>query len=141
MDWTSIIQTFVAVIGFAAVVYQLNQVERNLRSATRWSIYDMASRVKQNIIDDPGLRPYFFDNKELTKDDENFNKVMAVADLFCLYLEKIATQGEGISDDNNTAWAKNYVRDVYMNCPAIRMNLNGNEKWYSKEFWEIINET
>jgi hypothetical protein len=100
-------------------VYQLGQVERSVRSATRWSIYDLAARVKQNIIDNPELRPYFHEAKEITTEDKNYEKVMAVADLFCLYLEKIATQGEGISKDNRKAWGQ-YVRDVYNNCPAFK---------------------
>jgi len=137
MDWMSTIQTSVGVIGFGALIYQLRQVERSVRSATRWSIYDLSARVKQNIIDSPELRPYFHDGKEITVDDDNYDKAMAVADLFCLYLEKIATQGEGISEQNRTSWGE-YVRDVYNNCPAIRLHLNGKESWYSDEFWEII---
>jgi len=117
----------------------LSQVERSVRSATRWSIYDLAARVKQNIIDNPELRPYFHESKEITVEDANYEKVMAVADLFCLYLEKITTQGEGISEKNRTAWEE-YVRDVYQNCPAIQLYLKGKESWYSEEFWKIIND-
>lgn len=137
MNWISIIQTAVAVIGFGAVIYQLGQVERSLRSATRWSIYDLAARVKQSIIDCPEIRPYFHEGKEITADDNNFDKVMAIADLFCLYLEKIATQGEGVSAQNRKAWGE-YVRGVYNHCPAIRLHLDGKKSWYSEEFWKII---
>ena len=138
MDWTSITQTVVAVVGFGAVVYQLGQVERSVRSATRWSIYDLAARVKQNIIDSPELRPYFYEAKAIAIDDKNHDKVMALADLFCLYLEKIATQGEGISEENRNAWDE-YVRGMYQNSPAIQLHLKGKEKWYSEEFWRVIN--
>ena len=137
MDWASIIQTGVAVVGFGAVIYQLSQVERSVRSATRWSIYDLAARVKQSIIDNPEVRPYFHESKEIFSDDDNYDKVMAVADLFCLYLEQIATQGEGISEGNKKSWG-NYVRGVYKSCPAIRVHLEGKEAWYSREFWDII---
>jgi len=137
MDWTSIIQTIVAVIGFGAVIYQLGQVERSVRSATRWSIYDLAARVKQSIVDNPEIRPYFHDGKEISLEDNNYDKVMAIADLFCLYLEKIATQGEGVSEKNRKAWGE-YVRSVYDSCPAIRLHLDGKESWYSDEFWDII---
>jgi hypothetical protein len=121
------------------VVYQLSQVERSVRSATRWSIYDLAARVKQNIIDNPEVRPYFHEAKEITAEDKNYEKVMAVADLFCLYLEKIATQGEGISEENRNAWGY-YVRGVYQNCPAIQLHLKGKESWYSEEFWKVIKD-
>ena len=137
MDLTAIIQTSVAVIGFGAVVYQLGQVERSVRSATRWSIYDLAARVKQSIIDSPELRPYFHEAREIAAEDKNYDKVMAVADLFCLYLEKIATQGEGISKENRKAWGK-YIRGVYESCPAIQLHLKGKEHWYSEEFWKIV---
>ena len=138
MDWTSSIQTIVAVIGFGAVVYQLSQVERSVRSATRSNIYDLAARVKQNIIDNPELRPYFHESKKITANDKNYDKVMAVADLFCLYLENIATQGEGVSKENRRAWGE-YIRDKYESCPAIKMHLKSNESSYSEEFWKILN--
>lgn len=76
--------------------------------------------------------------KEITKDDKNYNKVMAIADLYALYLEKIATQGEGLSSENKEAW-NNYIRDTYKNCPAIQLFLKDKETLYSEEFWNIIN--
>jgi len=100
MDWTSIIQTSVAVVGFGAVIYQLSQVERSVRSATRWSIYDLAARVKQNIIDCQEIRPYFHEGKQIEVGDKHYDKVMAVSDLYSLYLEKIASQRVGVSENN-----------------------------------------
>ncbi len=137
MDWMSVIQTGVAVVGFGAVIYQFSQVERSVRNAARWSIYDLAARVKQNIIDCPEVRPYFHESKPITDDDKNYDKVMAIADLFCLYLEQIATQSEGISKENKKAWGV-YAQGVYESCPAIQLHLKGKEGWYSEEFWEII---
>jgi hypothetical protein len=139
MEWTSIIQTVVGVIGFAAVVYQLRQVERSVRSATRWSIYDMAGRIKQNFIDNPELKPYFDENKEITAEDGDYLKVMAMADYYCLYLEKITTQAEGLSEANVNAWNE-YIRGRYSNSYVIRKHLEGKEQWYSKEFWAVINQ-
>lgn len=140
MEWTSGIQTLVAVIGFGAVIYQLRQVERSVRSAARWSIYDLAGRIKQNLIDDPELKPYFDDNKKIDSSDDNYQKVMAMADFYCLYLEKIATQGEGLSKENVIAW-NIYVRNVYTRSYAIRHYLEDKKTWYSKEFWGVINES
>ncbi len=139
MEWTSIVQTAVAVIGFGAVVYQLQQVERSVRSATRWSIYDLAGRIKQNLIDCPELKPYFDDNKKISEDEDNYLKVMAMADYYCLYLEKIATQGEGLSKENVIAWNE-YIRGAYNNSHVIREHLDNNKQWYSKEFWNVINK-
>lgn len=138
MDWTSIIQTAVAVIGFGAVIYQLGLVERSLRSTTRSSIYDLASTVKQTIIENPHLSPYFYNSKEISPNDNNYDNVMAMADLFCLYLEKIATQSEAIDKDNREAWAI-YIKDVYDQCPSIQHYLKGKENWYSHELRKTLN--
>jgi len=139
MDWVSVVQTAVAVVGFGAVLYQLNQVEKSLRSSTRSSIYSLAASLKQTMINNPELRPYFYDEKKISEGDPNFDKVMLTADLFCLYLEKIATQGEGLSSINNKAWC-NYIKGVYKTCPAIRSHLIDRESWYSDELWAIINK-
>jgi hypothetical protein len=138
MELTSLIQTAVAVVGFAAVIYQLFQVEKSLRASARSSIYSMAATVKQNIIDDPALKPYFYDGKELNSEDSNYNKVIAMADLYSLYLEKIATQSESISKDNKDAWAENYITEVYNNCPAVREHLHKHKNSYSDELWDIL---
>lgn len=137
-DWVSVIQTAVAVIGFGAVIFQLGQVEKSMRSSARASIYDLAARVKQNIVDNPELRAYFYDAKAVGPEDPNFDKVMAMADFFCLYLEKIATQSEAVSTENKSAWEE-YIQDVYANCPAIQLHVQGREDWYSEEFRAIVN--
>ncbi len=79
MDWMSVIQTGVAVVGFGAVIYQFSQVERSVRNAARWSIYDLAARVKQNIIDSPEVRPYFHESKQITTEDKTINYSIGIA--------------------------------------------------------------
>ncbi|MDX8397519.1 MAG: hypothetical protein R8K49_04275 [Mariprofundaceae bacterium] len=95
--------------------------------------------MKQTMINNPELRSYFYENKEILEADVNFDKVMLIADLFCLYLEKIATQAEGVSENNNEAWGE-YVKGIYETCPALRLHLKGRESWYSDELWTMIKD-
>lgn len=79
MDAITLIQTLIAAVGFLAVIYQLRQVEKSVRSATRSTIYNLASQVKQNLIDNPDLRPFFHEGKVISEEHKDFDRVMAVA--------------------------------------------------------------
>ncbi len=64
---------------------------------------------------------------------------MATADLFCLYLESIAAQEEGVSQSNSASW-KQYLTSMYSNSPAIRRHLEKHRDWYTPEFFDQFAE-
>jgi hypothetical protein len=127
----------VASIGFVAIIVQLRQVERGLRSSARGSIYDMAARIKELFIEHPNLRPYFLDGKPISPSDESYSLALAVADYYCLYLEQIATQGENIAPSGRQSWYQ-YAADVYARSPVLRDYLRDKAAWYAPEFWAIV---
>jgi hypothetical protein len=137
MGWTDWIQTAVAVVGVGLVVWELHEVKRGLRSTARGSIYDTAARVKDVFISKPSLRPYFFEEAPMPDDPATLREVMAVADLYCLYLEQIATHRKVITSRNRTSWER-YVRAVVHSSPAVRAHLEGKEAQYAPEFWEVV---
>lgn len=146
VQWTDIAQAvaaiagvIVALLGFLAILYQFRQLDLDLKSNTRGSIYEMAATVKQVFIDHPELMPYFFEDKEISKSDDQYQRVIAVADLYCLYLEQIATQSESISAENRLSWLK-YAAGIYRGSFVIRSYLNDKRDWYSKEFWDAVEE-
>lgn len=136
---TAVVGALVGLVGFAAVVYQLRQVERGLRGAGRSSIYDMAARLKQVFVDDPELRPYFFDGRELEESDPKYGKVVAAADFYCLYLEQIATQSGVIGSENRKQWLA-YAAGIYARSPVLRNYLADKQSWYSPAFWRAMRD-
>lgn len=137
-DVTAVLGAIIAIIGFFAVIIQLRQVEKGLRSTARGSIYDMASRIKEVFLAHPELRPYFYNNVQLEEIDQaSYDKAIVVADYFCLYLEQIITQGETISKHSRTSWFK-YTKSVYDRSPLIREYLKDKREWYPPIFWDVL---
>ncbi|WP_372719647.1 hypothetical protein [Immundisolibacter sp.] len=127
----------IAIFGFAAVLWQLRQLDKDIKGNTRTSIYDMAARIKEVFLLRPHLRPYFFDGAEIVADDKHYPEALAVADYFCLYLEQITTQKSTIAECDRMAWCQ-YAHDIYHNSPIIRAYLAGKKQWYSEPFWNVM---
>lgn len=127
----------VATVGFVAIIIQLRQVERGLRSSARGSIYDMAARVKELFLRHPDLRPYFLEGETLSPEDRRHPLALAVADYYCLYLEQIATQAENIAPSGRESWYR-YASDIYSRSPILRDYLADKRSWYAPEFWAVV---
>lgn len=136
-DVTAVVGVVIAIVGFAAVILQLRQVERGLRSSARGSIYDMGSRMKEVFMAHPNMRSYFFDGQEIDKEHDDYEVAIAIADYFCLYLEQITTQGESISTHSRNSWYR-YARDVYSNSPLLQTYLEDKRDWYAPKFWDVV---
>lgn len=73
--WTDIAQAIssvgaflVAVFGFAFVIRQLMQVENTLRKDALESLYERSFAIQSVILQDPQLRPFFYDNAPVPSD-------------------------------------------------------------------------
>lgn len=134
---SSVAGAAIAALGFAAILYQLRQLDQDMKSNTRTSIYDMAARIKEVFLNRPHLRPYFFDGQAISPDNAHYGEALAVADYYCLYLEQITTQQATIADSDRTAWCK-YAYDIYHNSPIIKAYLSDKKQWYSEPFWKVM---
>ncbi len=130
-------ETIIAALGFLAVIWQLRQLDKDLKSNTRTSIYDMAARIKDVFLSRPHLRPYFFEGVAIDDKDKDYEEALAVADYFCLYLEQISTQRETIAKQDRDAWCR-YAHDIYQNSPIIQAYLEDKREWYSRPFWQVM---
>jgi hypothetical protein len=133
----SIVGVFIAALGFFAVLLQLRQLDKDIKSNTRTSIYDMAARIKEVFLDRPHLRPYFFEGAEIPPDNAHYAEAVAVADYFCLYLEQITTQKSTIAASDRAAWCQ-YAHDTYNKSPIIKAYLADKKQWYSVPFWKVM---
>jgi hypothetical protein len=153
--WTDITQAIAAIVTAAVavpgVIFGLRQIknlddqvenlEDSVRSAARASIYDTARGVKQAFVAHPELRRYVLGPEPLPSDHADRERATALADYVCLYLEEIVTQSHTLPENTRGAWLA-YVRGVYENSPCIRSYLEdkNRKKWYSDEFWEIVQD-
>ena len=80
-------QTIVPIIGFFLIIASLffadMQIKAYIDTLNLQANQDLMSNlldVDQVFIDNPDLRPYFFDGKKISPTDRNYNKVLAIAD-------------------------------------------------------------
>lgn len=144
MDFTltfNTIANLIALGGLVILIIELKSVQNSLQASARGNIYDIATALKLSIIEHPELRKYFFDNVELDLQSKDAARVIALVDLYCLYLEQIATQSKLIPKSQRIAW-ENYIKDIYERSPAIKSYLNdeANSSYYSAELIAIINK-
>lgn len=138
---TSILSVLIAAGGFLAVIWQLRKLEQSIQESARTSIYDMAARIKEVLLERPHLRPYVFGGKteleELEADPARWNEALAIADFVCLYLEQIATQRQSIAKADRDAWCR-FASETYQNHPLLQRHLKGREHLYSEGFWAVM---
>lgn len=127
----------ISLAGFIIIILQLTNLDKNLKSSARGSIYDMSSRIKEVFLTKPHLRKYFFEGVDISSNDPLYDEVMAVADYYCLYLEQITTQKDNIAKEERSSWLR-YAHDIYHQSPVIQQYLKDKKNWYSSRFWRVV---
>lgn len=143
-DWTNVCQAVcaigslgVAVIGFAALFYQLVQLRRSVQSDTHGKLYTEDYSVVQLFLSECALRPFFYSNKPISEDDPNYSKAAIVAELLCSHFEHIILQEPNLPEHIRPRWDA-YVRAMYAQSPIIRDHLRDNKDWYSEQLHELV---
>ena len=80
VPWTAIAQVLASVIGFFFVGYQLLLLGRNTRGSAQDRLYAHYMEVCKLFMQNPHLRPYFYDNMLVPADDP---KLRAEVDAMC----------------------------------------------------------
>ncbi|MGW3624369.1 hypothetical protein [Streptomyces sp. NPDC000880] len=144
MRWTETAQAWAAIgggtvslIGLVAVVVQLRHLVENLRSSARRATYDIGIRLKDVFIEYPHLRPYFFDNLRAPADHPESGRIASIAELYCIYMQEIATQSGNVSSANRTSWLS-LLKSIHSSSPAVRAQLEDHFDWYSEELREAV---
>ena len=145
MDWIETTQAvatlaapLVGAVGLVMIWKQLRNLERSIRVTARGNIYEMIIAAKDALTQSPRMRPYFFGGKQVEQCPiEDLDLLWGIADLLCLYLERIAADLETFGDQDSQAW-RAYARDVYWQSQALQEYVLDKKPWYSESFWELL---
>ncbi|MFG2621192.1 hypothetical protein ACGFXC_26605 [Streptomyces sp. NPDC048507] len=88
-------------------------------SASYHSGTDLFMQLNMVFVEYPHVRPYFYDGKPLTRDDPNYHRAQAVAELMLDVFEWIWHRREGITEVDRQAWA-DYVGSMFALSPVLR---------------------
>src|SRR2546421_1002091 len=68
----------VTLFGFLSLRRQIKQVDLSTRGETHGDLYTHQHSITRFFIENPHLRPFFYDNKEVSSTDSEFIIIRAV---------------------------------------------------------------
>lgn len=120
------------------MVKQTQFVAESLRSNAYGVIAEQVFEVDRIFVENPGLRPYFYSGQDISEDDPNYNKVVAVAEYLLDYFESALLQ----LDLFPQVWPRSvweaYTVDSFMNSPILRRYWRSRQGWYAEEIKDLV---
>ncbi|HRH85115.1 MAG TPA: hypothetical protein PK210_12830 [Bacteroidia bacterium] len=143
-NWTQIVQAIssivvagTSVIGFVFLIFQLRQISTSIKSQNHAAIYQTSVELNKILLDNPKYIPYFFENKEMDEDDQDFKKLQLAATIATDFYEYVFTEKNNMDINMRNSWIE-YIQEAYANCVYIRLHINQNKSVLNPEFVHII---
>lgn len=131
-----ILGILVTAIGIPILYLQLRDLKASLRSSTHASIYAQAEAIRGYLIQYPELRKYFFDNINLLPTDEDYSRVLSIAEVYLNYLEQIAVLKNSFGNENLDS-LRLFTTTALGKSPIMQQHLKDNADLYSKSLHKM----
>lgn len=128
--YASIAGLLLAVIGLPILFIEIRGVQRSVRSAAHAAIYAQAADFRAHLVEYPHLRKYFFENREVDPADDEYDRVVTIAELYLNYLEHVVVTIESFGRANRASLER-FVRNAFDGSPVLRRRLVENRAAYS----------
>ncbi|MCS6844323.1 MAG: hypothetical protein NZ528_08385 [Caldilineales bacterium] len=145
--WTDVLQAtgaigalIISTVGFAVLIYQVRQLERSIRGNVNESLYNQNLEFLRVLTNNPDLRPYFYENRDVTVEDPKYYQVMSLAEILASFLELIALQKSDIPKHVWVHWLS-YIQDMYRSSPVLRQHFRDNKSWYSRDILTLLDNS
>lgn len=156
----------ISIIGFTSALYSLyllrqqtTSVAETLDVSSFQNIMNQQLELNKIFLDAPDFRPYFFDGVDITHDDANYTKAVAIADTYIDFLDNLSGQighlasVAGYTDDRigrnaaqrtdmrleYNAWMS-YTYDSFRYSPVMCHRLAEVRLWYTSWFTGVAHE-
>jgi hypothetical protein len=126
----SIVGILIAAVGVPLLYMQLRGLQKSILTATHAAIYEQAAEFRAYLVQYPHLRKYFFDGWEIAPEDEEYNRVVTLAEIFLNYLEHIAVLGDSFGMQNRPALDR-FSQVAFERSPILRQHLMRHQDSYS----------
>jgi hypothetical protein len=144
--WTDVVQAIGSLcsflftfVGFVLLFRQVRQIERTIRGDVNERLYNQNLEILKCFVDDPEIRPFFYDNKEVEPTHPSYLKIVCIAEILASYLELVYVQLDEMPPKIRGTW-KTYMKAMYANSPSLRQHLKENEDWYYSGLISVLGE-
>lgn len=152
---SAILQTICTCLAFPtiilSIVYAMRQT-RLLAEGTRASVYNSINsqmlELDRFFVENPDLKPYFYEGKEISETDENYLRVANVAEWIFDFMDNVFTLARFMPEYPwRDTWYV-YFKDLLKN-KVLRRFWNQRKSWYAgsikriypSELWDTFNQT
>ena len=132
----------VSVILIGIQVREMTRQSRHGVQATLASVYqamnDNMLQINRLFVDRPSLRPYFYEEQELTDESpEELERIDATAELFVNLIDNVLTQMPLLPGHLAQPW-RTYFASVITSSPVLREFWKRHREWYSEEMTAFL---
>jgi hypothetical protein len=110
---------------------QVGATKTQTQALTTQSVLGQLFQLDDLFIKNSELRPYFYDGKEMAKEDKNYSKTLAIAEFQLDFFDSFLTQSQYLTldDEERKNWDK-YIEDSFSTSPIMCERLKNAPGWY-----------
>jgi hypothetical protein len=127
------------VFALKATKRQIEVMLLQSRGDVNERLYNQSLEIMRFFAENPELRPYFYDNKGLSKAQTELEKlkVLSTAEMVSGFMELVALQLAEQPADIQPRW-KAYIVDGYNSSSVLREHLSTCTAWYADDFLGLL---
>lgn len=127
------------ILSLLYLIRQTRLLNDTLASNTNASVGSRQFEADKIFIENPHLREYFLNNKDISPNHEHYQQVSAVAQCLLNFFDSFVLQKDKFTQlYDETTWTE-YIKTHFVNSPFLCRHLKQNPEWYTKELVEIMN--
>lgn len=136
-SYAAIAGVVITALGLVFVIFQLRELKLSVRSAAHASIYERAAEFRSHLVEYPQLRKYFFEEAAIDESDENYNRVLSIAEMYLNYLEQIFLTNESLGRQNLESIDR-FITAALGRSPILQRSLTERSEAYSLRFSRYV---
>ena len=127
------------VFALKATKRQIEVMTIQSRGDVNERLYSQSLAILRFIAENPELRPYFYDNKDLSRTENELEKlkVLSTAEMVGGFMELVALQLAEQPAEIQPRW-KAYIVDGYNSSVVLREHLSTCIAWYADDFLRLL---
>jgi len=127
------------VFALKAAKRQVEVMMLQSRGDVNERLYNQSLLIMRFFGEHPELRPYFYDNKDLTSAGSELEKlrVLSAAEMVAGFMELVALQINEQPEEIQPRWNA-YIVDGYNSSPVLREHLATCAAWYAEDLLRLL---
>lgn len=118
---------------------------RQLMVGLQQSLSDYTLEISRLFLQNPDLRPYFFEGQPISESDPNYLRAAAVAevmlDIFWTMMSEVKSiRGSKFASEEARVQWRAYVGDCFASSPILTSFLTKRQDWYGPEMMKQMQE-